>query len=319
MKNIPIPDITAEMIMATVECLSKRKGEHEYISEYIGTSLTTVKRAVNFGILLGLFEQNEQKEYQLTNQCKSISSLYHENPAFIFKSAIFNFNPFILCSSLILNDNSLTDAIRKMCAVFNIQSDQKIITRVLNNFCRYIGLDSMSKQSLSTIVGKGSISEDFAERIVTRLNNEFQTSTFLSEKLGEQCFAYVSNPEKKLIVKAILMYHKEPANAISDFAGAFESFLRRIGKDKNINLEACNGISQLGQVLGSKDNRVILPEHKALCEFFSAFRNPSSHKVQKNLIEHWNIGMDSSIEIILLGISSKRSIYEYVFNNKLLL
>lgn len=319
MGNISIPDITAEMIMATVEALSKKNGGPEYTSEYIGASLTTAKKAVTFGKILGLIEMNEKGEYLLTNQCKSISSLYHENPSFIFKTMLIQFNPFILCSSLVIKGNTLTEAIRKIRAVYDIQTDEKTIFRVFNNFCRYIGLGTMSREGLLAIFSEECINDDFARRVITRLNNEFEVSTFISNKLGEQCFVYMNNAEKNLIIKAILIYQRDSANAISDFAGAFESFLRRIGNDKLISLENCNGISQISQVLGSKENRIILSEHKALCEFFSAFRNPSAHKIQKDLIEYWNIGMDSSIEIILLGISTMRSIYEYVFNKKLLL
>ena len=317
-KSLIIPDVTAEKVMEVVESLSPRIGDLDYIRQYVGSSEATIRRAIGMGQLLGLVKSNDSKEFSVTGQCKSVSSLYYHEPRMIFKNALVQFNPFTFCSSLLMKGNSLTQSIRKTRAVYDINTDEKVISKVFNNFCRFIGLEDMSKASLDSILGEGnSPMGEFTKRVATRLNNELEANMFLSDKLGEQCFCYITNPERNYMTKSIISHQSEPSNSISDFAGAFESFLRRAARDKGVDVETCNGISQIGQVLASKENQVLLPEHRSLCDFFSAFRNPSTHKVQKSIVEHWQIEPDSSIEIILLGISSLRSIYEWIFNEKL--
>ena len=230
---------------------------------------------------------------------------------------MFQFRPFIFVSSRVVNDERVEDAIRKMKALYNIDISPKIIKRVLNNFCKYMGMQDFSKNSLCSIV---ETKDDININKITKiLDNEFEISLFLNEKLGEECFNYLNKPEKSLLIDGLKKYTKNPANLISDVAGSFESFLRRIGSDKGFESNSLNGIGQVAQALASKDNKIILPEHRNLCEFISTFRNPSSHKVQKNILEHWKIYEDTSIEVILLCLSSMRSIFEYIHKNKLIL
>ena len=103
-----------------------------------------------------------------------------------------------------------------------------------------------------------------------------------------------------------------PSNSIDDAAGSFESYLRRIGSQNGIDLSKANGIDEIGQVLGSKENNLILLEHKKMCSFISTFRNPAIHKVHKEILDHWQIEKDSAIEIILLILTCTRSIHYYV-------
>jgi hypothetical protein len=204
-----------------------------------------------------------------------------------------------------------------MKAVYQIDTNSKLIMRLLNNYVRYIGLEDFSKDSLNSIIDADlKIDTNKIKRII---DNEFELNLYLTDKLGEECFNFLNAPEKNLLIDSLKKYSKNPANSISDAAGALESFLRRVGNDKDINLDKLNGIGQIVQTLASKNHKLILSEHRSMCEFVGTFRNPSSHRVQKNILEHWKINEDTSLEIILLCISSIRSIYVYIYKNKLIL
>lgn len=319
MAKLSIPETTAESIMEVVEALSKRKGNINYLCQYTDKSEVYINRCISLGINLGLIQNINETNYEITGQCKSISKLFKQDSKSIFSSALNKFEPYVYFISLIRQGNTLEDSIRKVKAVFEIDTSDRIVKKVFKNFSRFIGIKETDISSINEFLGNEDDTHQISNILLESLKDEFSIAVFLSEKLGENCYKFLENPEKSLIIKSLLKYKQEPSNAISDFAGSLESFLRRIGKSNGIDLASSNGIGQIAQVLASKSNKIILPEHRGLCEFVGTFRNPSSHKVQKNIVKHWKIYPDSSLEIILLGLSSIRSIYEYVFNYDLVL
>lgn len=92
----------------------------------------------------------------------------------------------------------------------------------------YIGLSDFSKKSVDTIIKNDDVDDLYTNRVIRIINNEFEIKLFLAEKLGSECFNYLTIPERNLIVKRLKTYSTDPANSISDVAGTFESFLRRL-------------------------------------------------------------------------------------------
>jgi hypothetical protein len=313
-----IPEITAEATVSCIEALSKKEGNIDYLSNYINHTPAYTKRAINMGEQLGLFIIRGDI-ISLSQNCSSLLNSVNSDLKIIFKDALFNYKPFILLVDYIIRDDKVEDAIRKTKTVFEIDTNEKIILKTFNNFCRYIGIPSLSKERLSNLFSHSRTQFNHINKIINTINNNFEAQIFLSEKLGQNCFGYVSDAERKLLTDSVVKVTDNSSNAIDDAAGAFESFLRRIGKDRKTDCEKSNGIDELGQCLGSKTNQVILPEHRKMCSFIGTFRNPAVHKVHKTELEHWKIETDSAMEIILLILTCMRSIYSYVFENKRLL
>ena len=316
MIKLSVPDVTAEVVCLCIEALSKKSGSLNYLTKYSSKSSKYAARAVLIGKQLNLFVE-ENNEIKLTNYCFSILRRVNDNYKLVFKDAILNYKPYILFIDYILNGDSIEESARKVKVVFDLDNDIRTILRAFKNFSRFIELE-LSQDFLKKNLTK-KIEYNHINKITTAISSKFEAQLVISEKLGNECFNYISEPERILLVEAFLKFSDNPANGIDDSAGAFESFLRRIGKDKSIDLTEANGIDEVGQILASKKNKIILGEHRKMCSFFGAFRNPAAHKVHKVMLDHWQINRDASIEIILLILTSIRSIYEYVYNNNLTL
>jgi hypothetical protein len=112
-------------------------------------------------------------------------------------------------------------------------------------------------------------------------------------------------------------YGQNPKDAINYSGQAFESFLRHIGNLKDVDLTKKNGILEVANELKGKN--VILEEHRKMSEFLSAFRNPADHGIHKEILEHWVVEKDSSLEVVLLFLTAMRSYYGYALNKELIL
>lgn len=313
-----IPEISAKIIIQCIEALSKREGDIDYISGYIGVGHEYTRRAIVMGDQLNFFSV-EKEVVKLSPNCSSL--LKHMNGDFklIFRDALYNYKPFIQLCDYIINDEKIEEAIRKTKIVFKIDSSPQIIFKTMNNFCKYLDLTGLNKDELMKIISFSKIQYSHINKVINTINDQISAQIFLSEKLGQNSYAYLTDPERKLFCDSLMKVSDNPSNAIDDAAGAFESYLRRIGKQKGIDLTNANGIDEIGQRLGSKDNKIILLEHQKMCSFIGTFRNPAIHKVHKKSLDHWKIEKDTAIEIILLMLTCMRSIQFYVNENGKLL
>lgn len=308
-----IPEVTAEAIIQGVEAVSKKaNADLDYLSKYLNKSAGYTRRVIIMGEQLGIFDLNgdfislSQDSYSIIKKTADLQLL--------FKEAFLNYKPFVMIAEFIIKGEEVKEAIRKTAIVFGIGSSVSIIRQVLNNFCKNLGLSGLSKEGIEEVLSENlSVNNEYIRRITKAVESSFNAQIFLSEKLGQGCFTYITDAERKLLGGALSKFSRDPPNSIDDAIGALESFLRRIGDEKNIDLEEANGLYEVGQRLGSKTNKIILSEHREMCGFLSAFRNPSSHKVHKSLLEIWQIEEDSAIEVILLVLTFMRSVYSYIY------
>lgn len=316
MMSCSIPEITAETICDCIEALNKKEGNVKYLSKYIKKSETYVHRAINIGGQLSLFKC-EDDDYFLSKSSSSIMKRVNNDAKIVFKEALFNYRPYIQFIEFISNNNDPEEASRKVKAIYDIKNNNKIILSTFKNFSIFLNIELLPEKVNNIFNIKHEYNK--INEILSFINNKFQAQMLISEKLGSECYNFINNPERALLSGSFMKSSSDPKNAIDDAAGAFESFIRRIGKEKNIDLTDKNGLGQISQFLASKNNQIILQEHRIMCEFIAAFRNPSSHKVNKYYLEHWEINTDSSIEIILLILTTIRSIYYYAFNKQFIL
>ncbi len=311
-----IPEITAEAICSCIEALEKKVGNLKYISKYINKTETYARRAVLMGSQLNLIQLNG-KQYQLTTFASALIKRTDGSSIIVFQEALFNYRPYIQFIEYISKGETKDEAIRKTIVVYNVSNDSKIVTKTFNNFSKFLKID-LSPEKLTEIFQEKR-DYDKINKILATVKKKFQAQLLISDKLGQECFNYINDAERALFVNSIIKANSHPRNAIDDAAGSFESFLRRVGDKKKIDLSKANGIDELGQVLGSKKNKIILIEHGKMCAFISAFRNPSTHKINKISLKHWEVNNDTGIGIILLILTAIRSIYSYVFNGKFVL
>lgn len=316
MNKYYIPEITADLICDCIGALSKRDGDIKYLSTYTGKTETYIRRAISLGTQLNLFQSNSKK-LTLSSFCNSMLKGVNNESNIVFREAIFSFKPYIQFIEFISNGDSIENSIKKIKAIYNLQNDEKIISKTFKNFSKFLNLE-LNPEKLSVSFQKNSDMKRI-NKILSAIEDKFHSEIIVSEKLDSPCYNFLTDAERYLLVDAFTKFNKNPRNAIDDAAGAFESFLRRVGNDNQIDLSDLNGIDEISQRLSSKKNRIILSEHGKMCAFIAAFRNPSTHKVHKHSLEHWEINSDTSVEILLLILTSIRSIYYFTHRKQLLL
>jgi len=313
-----IPDVSANVIQQCIEALSKKEGDLKYISEYAQVGIESVKRAIILGEQLNFFIVDKDL-IKLSPNCSSLLNHVDNNIQLLFKEALFNYKPFILICDYLLNDETTEESVRKTKVVFEIDSNVVIIQKTMSSLCKCFGVKTLNKEEIGKLLSQSKVQYSHINNVINSINDQLSAQLLISNKLGKGCYNTITDPERKLLCDALIKVTKNPANAIDDVSSAFESFLRRIGYSNQVNLEKSNGIDEIGQVLGSKDNQIILNEHKKMCSFIGTFRNPAIHKVDKTSLNHWKIEADSAIEIILLILTCMRSIHVYVSEGKKLI
>ncbi|WP_048149244.1 hypothetical protein [Methanolacinia paynteri] len=306
-----IPEISAKAIVQCIEALSKKEGDIGYLCNYLKVGKESIRRVIVMGNQLNFF-LTENGLIKLSPNCSSLIKHLNGDYTVIFKEALFHYKPFILICDYILNDENPEEAVRKTKVVFDIDANPRIIIKTMNNFCKYIGISGLNKEEILKIVPSSKTQYSNINKVINTINDQISAEIFLSDKLGQNCYANIIDPERKLLCDSLIKISNNPSNAIDDAAGAFESYLRRVGNQKGIDLTDANGIDEIGQRLGSKKIKVILTEHQKMCSFIGTFRNPAIHKVHKLSLDHWIIEKDSAAEIILLMITCMRSIHFYV-------
>lgn len=311
--------IPAEKIIETVECFyySKAPGAtKEMISSYLKANAEYARRASIMALQLGFIKQD--KKTLGTIDSNDLIKANREQRPIIFRKYLQKFEPFILFVTLISKGNSIEDAVRKVKVIYSITASEKNIRFAFLNWGAYSQLLKYNEKNdtISLNFPTQDLSMEYLKTLVQSLESDIKTRIYLAEKLTETPFGFLQPEEIEFFVKALQLHEKDPRHAIDDAGRAFEDYLRRLATDKGYDVSSKSGISEIAQVIGGQNPKLIHSKHLHICNCLGIIRVAAAHSKDKSTMEFWKISPDLAIETILLMISTLRSIHYYVNNNQ---
>lgn len=318
-----IQNVTAESIIEVVEGVyySGKKGfTVEEAEAYINKKSSYARRALNMAEQLGLIKKDKEKYYFLGENVELIRAKKSDR-YIIFRKHLQRYDPFILFLALIVKGNAIEEAIRKIKVIYKISVNEKEIRFAFLNWGQYSKIFDYNrdKNEISLKIEVEELSVEYLKELIESLNTEVKTKIYIAEKLTEIVYGFLKSEEIDFLTKALIDHEKKPRNSIDDAGRAFEDFLRRIGIENAYNMSKMSGISQLAQILGGSNAGLIHTKHLHICMGLGALRVAAAHSIDRKSIEVWKINPDLAIETILLIVSTIRSIYYYVYENKQIL
>lgn len=307
--------IPAEKIIETVECVYYSKAPwatKETICAYLKTNTEYGRRASIMALQLGFIKQN--KKIFETLDCNDLIKANGEQKPILFRKHLQRFEPFILFVTLISKGNSIEDAVRKVRVIYSIIACEKDIRRAFLNWGTYSQLLEYNESNNTATLNfpTEDLSMEYLKTLVKSLESDIKTRIYLAEKLTELPFGFLQPEEIEFFVKALQLHEKDPRHAIDDAGRAFEDYLRRLATDKGYDVSGKSGISEISQVIGGQPQKLIHAKHLHICNCLGTIRVAAAHSKDKSTLELWKISPDLAIEIILLMISTVRSIHYFV-------
>jgi len=313
-----LTDIPPEQIVEVAEGVyQKGSMQLKEITKYLGVVDPYANRIVRMATQLGILEEHEGA-YQVSTEAKDLAvASISQRPA-VFKKFIADFEPFVLFCYYLLRQNTLEVASRKVGVICEIGANPNVISKCLRSIGSYSGLLKEEANGKITVeMEEKKLEEAYVRELLKATHDVFNANLFIAYKVGDEIFSYLQREDRRLIVESLTKYGQAPKDAINYSGQAFESFLRYIGNSKGIDLRKKNGILEIANEL--KGQNMILEEHRKMSEFLSAFRNPADHGIQKEILEHWVVEKDSSLEIVLLFLTAMRSYYGFSMRKELVL
>lgn len=322
MNGYLIQYVPAEKIIEVVECVyySKSSGvTKDMIGKYLKTNLEYVRRAAVMASQLNFIKQEDGLFYTLDSN--DIIKSNKDQRYIIFRKHLQKFEPFILFINLLSKGDTIEDAIRKIKVIYSLPTSEKNIRFALLNWGSYSELFEYNEKNniVNLKFPAEELSTEYLEKLIESLKSDIKTRVYLAEKLTEKVFGFLKPEEIEFFVKALQEHEKDPRNAIDDAGRAMEDYLRRLATDKGYDVSDKNGISEIAQVIGGQNSKLIHVKHLHICNCLGAIRVAAAHGKDKSTMEIWKISPDLAIETILLMMSAVRSIHFFVYENKQIL
>jgi hypothetical protein len=313
-----LTDIPAEQIVEVAEGVyQKGTMQLKEITKYLDVVEPYARRIVRMGVELGILEELNGA-YQIATEAKDLAvASINQRPA-VLKKFVADFKPFVLFCYYLLRENTMEVAGRKVGVICEIAANPNVILKTLRGLGSYTGLLKEEKDGKITVeMEEKKLEETYVRELLKATHDVFNANLFIAYKVGDEIFGYLEREDRRLIVESLTKYSQAPKDAINYSGQAFESFLRHIGDLKGVDLKKRNGILEIANEL--KGQNMILEEHRKMSEFLSAFRNPAGHGINKEILEHWVVEKDSSLEVVLLFLTAMRSYYRFSIHKELIL
>jgi hypothetical protein len=313
-----LSDVSPELIIEAAEGVyQKGKMNLSEITRYLDIVDPYAVRVTRMAAQLGILEEREGS-YQVSIAAKDLAVASLSQRSSVFKTFIADFKPFVLFCYYLLRDNDMEAASRKVSVVCDIKANPNVVLKTLRSFGTYSGLlKEESRGKFIVEMKEEKLEEAYVQELLKATQDVFNANLFIAYKIGDEIFGFLEKEDRRSIVDSLTRYYQNPKDALNYSGQAFESFLRHLGSQRNVDLRNRNGILEIANELKGKG--VILEEHRKMSEFLSAFRNPADHGINKEILEHWVIEKDSSLEVVLLFLTAIRSYYRFANKRELIL
>lgn len=312
MTGYRVPYVAPDILAESAEGAFHRAGglTAEGMASYLGTKPRYTTNVLIAATQLKIL-QEDKGVYRVTTEGVDLAKADKAQRPVVFKSFLVRFDPFVIFAMLAMKGNTLQEAVRKVRVIYDILEDERYILDSFRSWGTYTEvLKKGNDGNYEVGITEEKLTEQYLHDLIQAIQSEWTARLFISSKVREYAYAYLGEDEKTDLVAALMKFGDESEDALRELGKSFETFLRRLAADKNVqNLSQANGISEIANLL--KGNKVILEQHRKLSETIGVYRNAGDHGIDKVTMKPWRIESDASLEAILLALTTIRSIYTY--------
>src|SRR5690554_2416244 len=250
--NIPISLVADIIIFLNIHPTSSLTE----ISQFVDKSTSYVRSGIKIAILLGMLKKTDDK-YEINKDCTTFlgRTPTEKRKVNLVRKYIQQWEPFLTFINLVLNNNSLEQASRKVYYMFKFENKDP-------NFLKKLFI-YWGKSTNIFIVEDGILNLD---KEITKepekdidiklgLNEDMSVRIKIISILGEQVFNFLKHDEIEELVSAYQKINIDPRNSVECSGRAFEDFLRSIALKVNIDVKRSNGINQIvNKLYNNKDS-----------------------------------------------------------------
>lgn len=314
--ELPSHNVSINLVMDVVtRCVHGETTVNE-LTIYTGKSVSYVKSAICAAVLLGMIELVNETTYKISKDCAGIlnTTPSEDLKTSLFRSRLEKWEPFVLFLRYLSNGDTSDVATRKLCSLYSFNKTSNQIEQLLKVWAKGAGF-------LDTSGNIVNINPSYNELdVIYELNkesfNETNVSLFLINVLGEHTFSWLYHDEIAELKKALLIFKDHPRDAIQCAGRAFEDVLRRISIESGIDPSKLNGITQVANNLYSHSDPTGKPwihsKLKSIASAIGDIRNMAGHSKEAKSMERWELSATSAIGHILITLSTIKSIFIYI-------
>lgn len=284
-------------------------------SEALSTSKVNAQNAIGAAQQLGLFEISEK-----------FSKASIEEQAILFRKALQSYPPFIDFVEFLYKKKDADEAAKLVKYIYNIDRNEKDIMWCFKNWGVFSKIFRNKKGSIEFLEKIGDPIPSKIKELSKMLDNELKIKIWIKNVI-ENGFSLLSSTDFQNLIDSMLNFDKKPRESIKKSGEVLEDFLRKIAKNRRIDVKNKNGISQIAEEL--RKYKIIANKHigilKGMQVFLdrdifnglSAFRNISTHGIDKEEGKRWELSSELSLIYNIQVILCIKSLYYYCVENQL--
>lgn len=283
------------------------------IFNYLEMSEKYAKDALEASIILDFVRFNQI--YELTEAGIDICNSSNEQLWIIFRRKLLDFPPLTPLIRLMIDNNTLVQAVRKVIRIFDIEGNENQIMLSFKSwlrFCRIIDSDD-------TYIGEAidlSLSNEYIEEVRNAIQNQISLRVFIENFFTTNVYSQMPSRMISLIITSFQIHQQTPELAIVNMGKALESYIRNLpimlGISHRFNQNATLGIL----VNTMKNNPSIYPLDNKQIKILHGIIQPRNMSAHEPNNPHWDIKEDSALSTLLFYLSAIRSIHLLLFSQR---
>jgi len=284
---------------------------------------SSIAKALNVSEVTAQNAIGAMKQLKLDEVSDKIANSNLEEQKQWFRKSLQSYDPFLEFVNFINKGDSPSKAIQKVIEIYGIKRKPKDVLWAFQNWGVFAGIFKNKNFELLESI-KSLKPSKIAE--LELLDNELKAKIWI-KKVLEDVGTYLTTEEYESLIKSILDIKNDPRNSIKLAGEVLEDTLRKIARDKNVNVSKKNGISEIAEEL--RKNKIIASKHigilKGIQVFLdrdifnnlSSFRNMAHHSIDKYEMKKWELSEELALSYVIQVILCIKSLYYYVIENHL--
>lgn len=313
--NVALPShkvpltLVADIIAIIAE---KPTSKIEDIMTYTGKGKSYVTAGLRVAKMLEIVNDSDPSGYIVDKEAVNAlgKTPSNENKINVMRKYIQQYEPFILFVQFCMNDNTASEAARKVFTLYNFDGKSSEVLRDLFiAWGKATGTFTIKSDKVTLGNNIGTEYEKLESPYLT-LDDDMAIRLYINNRLGAEVSLNIDPTDIDELTNAIKKCSTDPRNAIACAGMAFENYLRRIAVPLGVNVVSKNGITQVIQTIYSEGK--IHSKHNSIGGGIGAIRNMSGHGVDPRELEPWDLMPQSALAFIELVLSTVRSIQLYI-------
>ncbi len=319
--KLPGREVTGQRVMETLFALTHRELKYDEVARFISSSGAYALACLSILGELKLVIKAPSGFRVAPEVVQDLRTMKLADRHIILGKYLVRYKPFVEFLAMIHKRYRVREAASKVNVLYDLKTGDPYVERIFLSLGLYSKLLHKSGDSIMIAATVEDLPTGYIDRLREAMLSEFNARLFVSERLGDDAYQYLGDPQVEEFVHGLLEFREDPKDSIVCVGRAIEDFLRTLGATKGKkDYGVPNGIVQIAETMRGEDPPLLLHGHLARTDFSGKLRNPAGgHGKDKETFERWNVSPEAALEAILVGLSCVRSIYAYAFRGHQLL